>query len=119
MEEGAESVLLPFKTVGDLPEDTKVEWNRLMTNTKMKVHVYPNSSDRPEEQDESYRNRTEMKDDLLRTGDLSLILKSPKDTDTGEYWCSVSNRERNIWRGKKIQLKVKGQFEDTGLCVCL
>ncbi|XP_050923305.1 butyrophilin subfamily 3 member A2 isoform X2 [Lates calcarifer] len=104
VEEGVESVQLPFRTTGDLPQDVRVEWTN---NDNRMVHVYENGSDRPEEQDQVYRDRTEMKKDLLRTGDLSLTLKHPKVTDTGEYRCVVYNREGNYMRGKTVQLKVK------------
>uniref|UniRef100_A0A4W6D0G9 Ig-like domain-containing protein n=1 Tax=Lates calcarifer TaxID=8187 RepID=A0A4W6D0G9_LATCA len=90
----------------------EVEWTN---NDNRMVHVYENGSDRPEEQDQVYRDRTEMKKDLLRTGDLSLTLKHPKVTDTGEYRCVVYNREGNYMRGKTVQLKVKGQNDLTNL----
>ncbi|KAI3376124.1 hypothetical protein L3Q82_016650 [Scortum barcoo] len=48
----------------------------------------------PEEQDEFYRDRTEMKKHL------SLILKCPTDTDTGTYSCKIYNREGNMLRWK-------------------
>ncbi|XP_050923611.1 myelin-oligodendrocyte glycoprotein [Lates calcarifer] len=104
VEEGVESVQLPFRTTGDLPQDVRVVWfNRDNGRT---VHVYKNGSDRPEEQNQVYRDRTEMKKDLLRTGDLSLTLKHPKVTDTGRYKCGVY-REENYMRWKTVQLKVK------------
>ncbi|KAI3375504.1 hypothetical protein L3Q82_003834 [Scortum barcoo] len=109
VDSGAKSVQLPFKTTADLPEDVRVEWT---DRNYRKVHVYQNGSDRPEEQDEFYRDRTEMKEDLLQTGDLSLILKYPTDTDTGKYSCIVYNREGKILRRKTVELKVKGQYED-------
>ncbi|XP_026178649.1 uncharacterized protein LOC113139538 isoform X2 [Mastacembelus armatus] len=99
VESGAESVQLPFRTTTDLPEDVTVEW-RDWNNRK--VHVYQDGSDRPEKQDEFYRNRTEMKKDLLRTGDLSLTLKHP--ICRGIYICRVYNREGRVLREKQVKL---------------
>uniref|UniRef100_A0A671UAZ5 Ig-like domain-containing protein n=1 Tax=Sparus aurata TaxID=8175 RepID=A0A671UAZ5_SPAAU len=107
VEEGEESVQLPFRTTPDLPEDTTVMW----VCSDRTVHLYWNRSDQPEEQHRDYKNRTEMKKDLLKTGDLSLTLKHPKETDTGRYRCRVFNKD--VWREKTVELKVKGQYEDT------
>ncbi|XP_071330785.1 uncharacterized protein [Trachinotus anak] len=106
VEEGMESVHLPFKTTPHLSEDVKVEWT---DGDNRKVHVYQNGSDRPEEQDQVYRDRTEMKEDLLRTGDLSLTLKYPTVRDTGMYICRVY-KDGHLLREKPVFLKVKGQW---------
>uniref|UniRef100_A0A3Q3S109 Ig-like domain-containing protein n=1 Tax=Mastacembelus armatus TaxID=205130 RepID=A0A3Q3S109_9TELE len=105
VESGAESVQLPFITTADLPGDVRVEWRDMFN---WKVHVYQDGSDRPEEQDEFYRNRTEMKKDLLRTGDLSLTLKHLRYRGTVTYTCRVS-REGRVLRKKQVKLWVKGQ----------
>uniref|UniRef100_A0A8P4KFJ3 Ig-like domain-containing protein n=1 Tax=Dicentrarchus labrax TaxID=13489 RepID=A0A8P4KFJ3_DICLA len=106
VEEGAESVQLPFKTTANLPEDATVRWIRY--EPYRTVHVYKNGSDRPDKQNQDYRDRTEMKEDLLKTGDLSLTLKYPKERDTGRYCCNVYSK--NIWRWKTVQLTVRGQY---------
>uniref|UniRef100_A0A7N6A0N2 Ig-like domain-containing protein n=1 Tax=Anabas testudineus TaxID=64144 RepID=A0A7N6A0N2_ANATE len=91
---GVESVLLPWKTTVQLPEDVK--WTDSLNK---KVHVYQNGSDQPEEQNEEYRGRTEMKRNLLKPGDLSLTLKYPIDRRT--FTCTVYNREGNILMKKQ------------------
>uniref|UniRef100_A0A671U9Y3 Ig-like domain-containing protein n=1 Tax=Sparus aurata TaxID=8175 RepID=A0A671U9Y3_SPAAU len=101
VDSGAESVQLPCKTTVHLPKDAKVEWRYGYYG---KVHVYQNGSDQPEEQDDDYRGRTEMKRNLLKTGDLK--------TDTGRYRCEVY-KDGDVLREKTVELKVKGQYEDT------
>ncbi|XP_067378962.1 butyrophilin-like protein 2 [Channa argus] len=107
VEEGVESVQLPFRTIGDLLEDATVWWR---DSINRKVHKYENCSDQPEEQDGFYRGRTEIKKDLLKTGDFSLTLKHPTVRDTGTYVCRISGR--NIWRMKTVLLKVKKRTQD-------
>ncbi|MEQ2250151.1 hypothetical protein ILYODFUR_036833 [Ilyodon furcidens] len=101
VKEGAESVLLPFRTTPELPGDAKVEWD----SEGREVHVYENGSDQFKEQDPFYRDRTKMNEDLLRTGDLSLVLRRPTERDTGKYKCDVYSE--NIRRRKTVHLIVK------------
>ncbi|XP_030285759.1 uncharacterized protein LOC115589162 [Sparus aurata] len=111
VEEGVESVLLPFKTTPELPDDTKVKWKRYVPEPAKTVHMYHHGSDQPEEQDQVYRDRTEMKKDLLKTGDLRLTLKNPKHTDTGTYRCIVYNQDGEIVRLKTVQLEVEERIQ--------
>uniref|UniRef100_A0A668V7I3 Immunoglobulin V-set domain-containing protein n=1 Tax=Oreochromis aureus TaxID=47969 RepID=A0A668V7I3_OREAU len=73
-----------------------------------KVHVF---SDQAGEQDEVYRDRTEMNNNPLTTGDLSLTLKRPTERDSGTYRCDVI-------RYKTVQLRVKGLLAQY-FCLCL
>ncbi|XP_042073126.1 V-set domain-containing T-cell activation inhibitor 1 [Haplochromis burtoni] len=106
VEEGSDSVILPCKTTPDLPEDTRVEWTRSEVGL-ITVHEYSNRNDDLMTQDEVYRDRTKMNEDLLRTGDLSLTLKQPKVKDTGRYICTIY-RDKDILR-QKVVLQVKDQ----------
>ncbi|KAL4008786.1 hypothetical protein ACER0C_002638 [Sarotherodon galilaeus] len=103
VEEGAESVQLPYKTTENPPEDAKVVWWDI---DDRKVHVFNNGSHQSGEQHQVYRDRTEMNEDLLRTGDLSLTLKQPTVRDSGGYRCRVYGE---IKRYKRVLLRVKGR----------
>ncbi|XP_061566114.1 uncharacterized protein LOC133420436 [Cololabis saira] len=107
VDSGVESVQLPCKATIDLPEHAKVEWR---DGTSRTVHVYLNSSDQKKEQHWWYRGRTEMKKNLLETGDLSLTLKYPTDRDSCTYTCIVSSKEGDSLMEKQVELTVKGQF---------
>ncbi|XP_028262520.1 butyrophilin-like protein 2 [Parambassis ranga] len=101
---GVHSVLLPFRTVGDLPADAEVEWWRFEPEPWMTLHKYQNGSDQLEEQFSLYRGRTKMNADLLETGDLSLTLLNPTEKDAGIYICRVDSG--SILRGTTVVLKV-------------
>ncbi|XP_039464988.1 uncharacterized protein LOC120438630 [Oreochromis aureus] len=103
---GKKSVLLPFKTTLDLPDDVTVEWRR--GDSKVTVHTYQHSQNQLEEQGPDYRGRTEMNEEPLRTGDLSLTLKDPQNTHSGFYMCTVSQGE-DILRQKGVTLTVRGK----------
>ncbi|XP_063324704.1 myelin-oligodendrocyte glycoprotein-like [Pelmatolapia mariae] len=102
VDSGVESVQLICKIrVRLIKKLPKVEW----TENKKKVHVYKNGSDQPEEQHQVYRDWTEMNEDLLKTGDLSLTLKYPTDWDTNTY--TVYSWGENILMKKQVELKVR------------
>ncbi|XP_054912035.1 uncharacterized protein LOC129376420 [Poeciliopsis prolifica] len=106
VEAGAESVLLPCRSTVRLPEDAKVDWR---TSSNMKVHVYLQGCDRSEEQHRTYRDRTRINQDPLRTRDLSLTLQRPLDVDSDTYTCIVCSREGHILLKKDVKLRVRVQ----------
>ncbi|XP_030580945.1 uncharacterized protein LOC115777241 [Archocentrus centrarchus] len=108
VEEGAESVQLPFRTTGNLPGDAEMLWGRIEPEYNT-VHVYQSGSDQPHRQHQDYRDRTKMNEDLLKTGDLSLTLRLPTERDSGTYRCGVISR--NIWRWKTVMLRVRGRAQ--------
>ncbi|KAL4009026.1 hypothetical protein ACER0C_002878 [Sarotherodon galilaeus] len=109
VKEGEESVQLPFKTTGNLPEDATVEWEYCEPECR-KVHVYENGSDQPDKQDEVHKGRTSMNEDPLKTGDLSLTLKQPTDEDSGRYRCEVKSGCK-LLRRKRLFLFFKGRVQ--------
>ncbi|XP_039874898.1 uncharacterized protein LOC120725887 isoform X3 [Simochromis diagramma] len=106
-----ESVQLRFQIPPDLLQDVTVEWKHLDSN-KM-VHVYASGKYQPDKQDQDYRGRTEMKEDPLRTGDVSLTLKDPHFTDSGVYTCTVYNKDGKKLLEDSAILRVRVTLMDT------
>uniref|UniRef100_A0A3Q0RVV2 Ig-like domain-containing protein n=1 Tax=Amphilophus citrinellus TaxID=61819 RepID=A0A3Q0RVV2_AMPCI len=114
VEEGAESVLLPFKTTENLPGNARVKWR---DRYNRRVHVYKNPLDQLEEQHQDYRDRTKMNEDPLKTGVLSLTLDQPTERNSGRYNCVAENT--SIFRYKTVVLKVKGRCVSVCVCQCV
>lgn len=104
--EGQQSVLLPCKTRTHLHPNATVEWRRV--DRDVVVHMYPNHQELPARQDETYQNRTEMMENALKTGDLSLTLSRPFRTDSGLYVCTVLKDGHKV-KQKVVSLYVKGK----------
>uniref|UniRef100_A0A3B5LQW5 Ig-like domain-containing protein n=1 Tax=Xiphophorus couchianus TaxID=32473 RepID=A0A3B5LQW5_9TELE len=102
--EGSDSVVLSCSTSSRLPEDTSVEWTRSEPEFMM---VHSSSSQR--KQDGFYRDRTEMNKDFLRTGDVSLTLRNPRDRDDGRYVCTVYRDQDVLRRIVVLKYVKKGQ----------
>uniref|UniRef100_A0A3B5QSM8 Ig-like domain-containing protein n=1 Tax=Xiphophorus maculatus TaxID=8083 RepID=A0A3B5QSM8_XIPMA len=107
--EGAESVLLPCVYSDKLPGDPFLIWTRsdLSPNS---VHLRRENGDDFKNQNQRFRNRTSMNPDALNTGNFSLTLRKPQQSDGGNYTCSISDgrEELNL---KQIHLKRPGRPE--------
>ncbi|KAF3698428.1 Butyrophilin-like protein 2 [Channa argus] len=103
--EGVESVLLPFKPTVNLSGNIRVKWSR-SDSEPVTVHVCQNGRNEPHKQDEAYRGRTEMKEDLLKGGDLSLTLSKPCRDDRGVYVCTIYKNGKFLTQ-KKVALCVR------------
>ncbi|XP_051251063.1 programmed cell death 1 ligand 1-like [Dicentrarchus labrax] len=89
--EGEESVVLPCEAPPDVTVKS-VEWSRYELNPST-VHLRQtiNNTERDvlKDQNPSYRTRTELQTDALKTGDVSLTLKTLRLPDRGMYRCIV------------------------------
>lgn len=101
------SVWLPFKTTVCLPDDVTVEWK----HKDRTIFMYQSSQNQHLLQDEVYRSRTEMNEEPLRTGDLSLKLNNLQVTDHGVYICTVYNKSNKLLRQKVVTLSVRGEHK--------
>ncbi|KAK5604014.1 hypothetical protein CRENBAI_024561 [Crenichthys baileyi] len=103
--DGMESVQLPCQVNVSVSMESTVVWSRedLRFST---VHIHQQSGDDLSEQNQRYSGRTMMKKEALRTGDLSLTLKSPSVSDSDTYTCTVRRFGQELSR-IHIKLKVK------------
>uniref|UniRef100_I3J9P8 Ig-like domain-containing protein n=1 Tax=Oreochromis niloticus TaxID=8128 RepID=I3J9P8_ORENI len=96
---GVQSVLLPFTTDIKL-QDVTAEWK----HEDRKVHIYQR------DQNQSYiQRRTEVKNEQIKNGDLSLTLKDLHLTDSGVYTCTVYNKDGHMLLQKSVTLSVRGE----------
>ncbi|XP_030019346.1 uncharacterized protein LOC115439630 [Sphaeramia orbicularis] len=107
VEEGKEFVVLPFITTPESLDGVEVRWFYYEDDECKELLVYPKGS---VEHHDDYRNRTEMNENPLGSGNLSLTLSDPKDTDSGKYRCYVK-KNNNIITMKTVLLKVKDRAQ--------
>ncbi|XP_050923612.1 V-set domain-containing T-cell activation inhibitor 1-like [Lates calcarifer] len=102
--EGAESVLLSCQ-ISSVPGFPTVMWSRFDLRPST-VHQRNQRGEILRDQNQRYRDRTSVKTDALRTGDLSLTLRKPRLSDSGTYTCTITafGNERRL---ADVQLQVK------------
>lgn len=115
VDEGGESVQLQFKTTPNLPVGATVAWRRSRLGFKpITVYEYSNGESKP---GVKYTDRTEMVEDPLTSGDLSLTLRRPRRRDSGIYICTLC-RGKVVLGEKRLRLEVKGKNVAPGLKLC-
>ncbi|XP_058479658.1 uncharacterized protein LOC131455840 [Solea solea] len=87
VEQGIESVLLPYVPQVNMSSASFVVWARKGGSGSTFVHTLDKSGDRPK--DPRYAGRTQMRPDALQSGNLSLTLMRPAANDSGNYTCTV------------------------------
>ncbi|XP_013859555.1 uncharacterized protein LOC106514704 [Austrofundulus limnaeus] len=102
--EGVEWVQLPCQVLVSVSNQSTVVWSRedLKFST---IHIRQQSGDDLGEQNQRFNNRTWMKEDALRTGDLSLTLRTPTVSDSETYTCTVRRFGQELSR-INVPLKV-------------
>lgn len=101
--EGEESVLLPCNM--NVSKDHAIVWKREDLSSPI-VHAVVEGKDDLINQNKRYSNRTSMSADALQTRDLSLTLRKPTFTDSGNYTC-VTRKHGADQQRTEVQLKVK------------
>ncbi|XP_015224481.1 PREDICTED: uncharacterized protein LOC107080791 [Cyprinodon variegatus] len=106
VDEGKRSVVLPFHATRRLlSEDITVEW-RLSDVEDIMVYKYQRGRHMPAE-DQVYGGHTEMNEDPLTTGDLSLTIRDLRLTD-GVYTCTIYDENGERLQQKVVVLIVRG-----------
>ncbi|XP_027892034.1 uncharacterized protein LOC114156040 isoform X1 [Xiphophorus couchianus] len=104
------NVQLPFRTTPELLEDCRVEWLQVQPKYRV-VHVWENGSDQPGGQTQTFREKTNMKENLINTGDLSLTLEDFIEDDSGKYKCTIYGKHGRILQEKTVQVLMKGTVQ--------
>ncbi|XP_025760041.1 uncharacterized protein LOC109194439 [Oreochromis niloticus] len=100
--DGVESVLLPCQLPADVSSDfLAAVWDREELKDPT-VHVRLQSGDDFKDQNVRYTNRTSLRADALQTGDLSLTLRNPTVSDSGNYTCNT-----RVFRGNQSQIDIQ------------
>uniref|UniRef100_A0A087XQ16 Ig-like domain-containing protein n=1 Tax=Poecilia formosa TaxID=48698 RepID=A0A087XQ16_POEFO len=101
---GSQSVLLPCRYSGVIPEEPVVTWTNGDVGPAC-VHLRREQDDL-RTQLERYRGRTRMAPGALDSGDFSLTLSDPQPPDQGTYTCSLSDgRGRRILRVSQLRVR--------------
>nr|XP_014354193.1 PREDICTED: V-set domain-containing T-cell activation inhibitor 1-like [Latimeria chalumnae] len=86
----------PYEPIDTLP--LKVLWQKINSNSADQVvHNYYHQRDQLDQQDEAYRNRTQMFPEEFRKGNASLKLMRVRPEDEGRYTCYVWKKNGSVY----------------------
>ncbi|XP_029463017.1 butyrophilin subfamily 1 member A1-like isoform X2 [Rhinatrema bivittatum] len=85
-------------------EDMEVSWLSAMHHSL--VHVYQNKKDLPERQSPKYQGRTELIQDGITNGSVSLRIYNITPSDEGQYQCSFESSD--FYNEAVLELRVTG-----------
>uniref|UniRef100_A0A3Q3ILB3 Ig-like domain-containing protein n=1 Tax=Monopterus albus TaxID=43700 RepID=A0A3Q3ILB3_MONAL len=74
-----------------------VEWSRTDLEPQY-VFVYRDGRSDPRDQNESFKDRVELKDSEMKDGDVSLVLRNVTINDSGTYECFVVQEKTHRWK---------------------
>ncbi|KAJ8373337.1 hypothetical protein AAFF_G00266400, partial [Aldrovandia affinis] len=96
-----------FKAAGE----EVIQWT--FTHKEDPVHTYYHDADHLEHQDQRFKGRTSLFNDLIRAGNASLRLRNSNIQDIGRYHCYISNNngEQNSW----VNVEVHAPIQSVGI----
>ncbi|XP_014841048.1 PREDICTED: uncharacterized protein LOC106916944 [Poecilia mexicana] len=103
------NVQLPFRTTAELLKECKVVWLQVEPKYR-EIHVWENGSDQPGGQ-KTFREKTNMKGNPIKTGDLSLTLENFTKDDLGKYKCIIYEKQGRILQEKTLQVQMTGTIQ--------
>ncbi|XP_035985229.1 neural cell adhesion molecule 2-like [Fundulus heteroclitus] len=99
-----QNVTLPCRAF-DIKPIIVVEWDRTDLGSEY-VILYRNNQFDLENQHPSFKNRVDLQQKQIKTGDVSLTVKNVVTDDRGTYECRVSQSETNSRRQTVIYIKL-------------
>uniref|UniRef100_A0A3P9PFI9 Ig-like domain-containing protein n=1 Tax=Poecilia reticulata TaxID=8081 RepID=A0A3P9PFI9_POERE len=104
--EPGQTVTLPCKAA-ESELVTAVEWTRAAQETEDVLLYIRGEGEDPANQNPSYKNRVSLKDEQMKDGDMSLVLKNVKPNDNGTYECRLQKQAFGLEPVCSVQLVVR------------
>uniref|UniRef100_A0A3Q2P1X6 Ig-like domain-containing protein n=1 Tax=Fundulus heteroclitus TaxID=8078 RepID=A0A3Q2P1X6_FUNHE len=109
--EPGQNVILPCRAPDSKPV-VAVEWTRTDLGSEY-VLLYRNNQFDLENQHPSFKNRVDLQEGQIKTGDVSLVLKNVSTDDRGTYECLLIQTDINILFSGARTFVFRGVVDDT------